>query len=41
MLDKDYDSNGSDAKKKKNSGRKPQEAWRQDELLGSKPPVVK
>jgi hypothetical protein len=29
--------------KKKNtiSGREPQGAWRQDELIGGKPPVVK
>jgi hypothetical protein len=26
---------------KKYSGRKPQEAWRQYELIGGKPPVVK
>jgi hypothetical protein len=26
---------------KKNSGRDPQGAWRQDELVGGKPPVVK
>jgi hypothetical protein len=32
-----------DKKKKKNmnSGREPQGAWRQDELVGGKPPVVK
>jgi hypothetical protein len=29
------------AKSKKNPGRESQEAWRQDELIGSKPPVVK
>jgi hypothetical protein len=40
MLHNDYDSKGSVAKKK-NSGREPQEAWRQDELIGCKPPVVK
>jgi hypothetical protein len=28
-------------KKKQDSGREPQEAWRQDELIGGKPPVVK
>jgi hypothetical protein len=27
-------------KKKRDSGREPQEAWRQDELIGGKPPVV-
>jgi hypothetical protein len=27
--------------KKKISGREPQGAWRQDELIGDKPPVVK
>jgi hypothetical protein len=26
---------------KKNSGRDPQGAWREDELIGGKPPVVK
>jgi hypothetical protein len=26
---------------KKNSGHEPQEPWRQDELIGVKPPVVK
>jgi hypothetical protein len=25
----------------KESGHKPQEAWRQDEMIGGKPPVVK
>jgi hypothetical protein len=25
----------------KKSGRDPQGAWRQDELIGSKPPVIK
>jgi hypothetical protein len=28
-------------KKKKNSGRESQGAWRQDKLIGGKPPVVK
>jgi hypothetical protein len=28
-------------KKKKISGRQPQGAWRQNELIGGKPPVVK
>jgi hypothetical protein len=41
MLHKDYDPKGSVAKKKKISGRGPQEAWRQDELIGGKPPFVK
>jgi hypothetical protein len=27
--------------KEKISGREPQGAWRQDELIGGKPPVVK
>jgi hypothetical protein len=40
MLFKDYDHNGSDAKQKI-GGREPQGAWRQDELIGCKPPVVK
>jgi hypothetical protein len=39
MLHKDYDRKGSVAKIK-NSGHEPQEAWRQDELIGGKPPVV-
>jgi hypothetical protein len=39
MIHKDYDRKGSIAKK--NSGREPQGAWRQDELMGGKPPVVK
>jgi hypothetical protein len=30
-----------DQMKKQNSGREPQGAWRQDELMGGKPPVVK
>jgi hypothetical protein len=38
MLHKDYDRNGS---VKKSAGRKSQEAWRQDELIGGKRPVVK
>jgi hypothetical protein len=29
------------AKKKKKSGREPRGAWRQDELIGGKTPVVK
>jgi hypothetical protein len=40
MLHKDYDRKGSVAKKK-NSDHEPQEAWRQDDLIGGKPPVVK
>jgi hypothetical protein len=40
MLHKDYDRKGSVAKKK-NSGRESQRAWRQDELIGGGPPVVK
>jgi hypothetical protein len=40
-LHKDYDRKGSVAKKKKDSGYAPQEDWRQDELTGGKPPVVK
>jgi hypothetical protein len=39
MLHKDYGRKGSAAKKK--SDHDPQGAWRQDELIGSKPPVVK
>jgi hypothetical protein len=39
MLRKDYNRKGSVAKK--HSGREPQRAWRQDELFGVKPPVVK
>jgi hypothetical protein len=39
MLHTDYNRKGSVAKKKK-SGRDPQGAWRQDELIGGKPPVV-
>jgi hypothetical protein len=38
MLPKDNDHNGSN---KKMSGRECQGAWRQDELIGGKPPVVK
>jgi hypothetical protein len=40
MLHKDCDRKGSVAKKKI-SGYEPQRAWRQDELIGSKLPVVK
>jgi hypothetical protein len=39
MLQKDYDHKGY--VEKKISGRDPQGAWRQDELIGGKPPVVK
>jgi hypothetical protein len=38
MLHKDYNRKGSVAKI---SGHDPQGAWRQDELIGGKPPVVK
>jgi hypothetical protein len=38
----DYDRKGSvEKKKKKKSEREHQGAWRQDELIGGKPPVVK
>jgi hypothetical protein len=40
MLHKDYDSKGSVAKKTKSLVMS-QGAWRQDELIGGKPPVVK
>jgi hypothetical protein len=39
MLYNDYDRKGSDDKIK--SPRDPQGAWRQDELIGGKPPVAK
>jgi hypothetical protein len=39
MLRKDYNHKRSVAKKK--TVREPQEAWRQDEMIGVKPPVVK
>jgi hypothetical protein len=39
MLHKDYDRKGS--VEKRISGHEPQGAWRQDELIGGKPPVVK
>jgi hypothetical protein len=39
LLHKNCDRKGSVAKKI--SGREPQSAWRQDELTGSRPPVVK
>jgi hypothetical protein len=38
MLHKDYDRKGL---VEKNTGRRSQGAWRQDELIGGKPPVVK
>jgi hypothetical protein len=38
MLHKHYDRKGS---VEKISGRESQEAWRKDELIGGKPPVVK
>jgi hypothetical protein len=39
MLRKDYNRNGSVAKKK--IDHEPQGAWQQDELIGGKPPAVK
>jgi hypothetical protein len=39
MLHKDYDRKG--AVEQIISGREPQKAWRQDEVMGGKPPVVK
>jgi hypothetical protein len=39
MLHKGYDQKGSI--QKINAGRESQGAWRQDELIGGKPPVVK
>jgi hypothetical protein len=41
MLHKNYDRKDSVAKRKKISGREPQGAWREDEVIGGKPPVVK
>jgi hypothetical protein len=38
MLHKDYNGKRS---VEKNTGRESQGAWRQDELIGGKPPVVK
>jgi hypothetical protein len=38
MLHKDYDRKGS---VEKNTGRESQVAWRQDELIGGTPPVLK
>jgi hypothetical protein len=40
MLHKDYDRKSS-VEKKKVSSRASQGAWRQDELIGGKPPVEK
>jgi hypothetical protein len=39
MLHKDHDRKGSIEKKV--AGRESQEVWRQDEMIGGKPPVVK
>jgi hypothetical protein len=39
MLHKDHNRKGS--VEKENSGREPQGAWRQDELIDGKPPFVK
>jgi hypothetical protein len=39
MLHKDYDLKCS--VEKKNAGHESQGAWRQDELIGGKPPVIK
>jgi hypothetical protein len=39
MSDKDYDRKGST--EKKISGRDPEGAWRQAEVIGGKTPVVK
>jgi hypothetical protein len=39
MIHKDYDCKGS--VEKQISGRGFQRAWRQDEVIGDKPPVVK
>jgi hypothetical protein len=42
MLHKDYDRKGSAGGGGGGiSGREPQGAWRQDELLGDKPPTLK
>jgi hypothetical protein len=41
MLHKDYDRKGSVEKKTKISGRQPQGAWCQNELIGGKLPLVK
>jgi hypothetical protein len=39
LFQKDYERKSSVTKKI--SGRDPQRAWRQEELIGGKPPVVK
>jgi hypothetical protein len=39
MLHKDHDHKGS--VEEKISGHDSQRAWRQDELIGGKPPVIK
>jgi hypothetical protein len=41
MLHKEHDGKGSVIKKKKNSGDEPEGAWRQDELISGKPPILK
>jgi hypothetical protein len=43
MLHKGHDHKGSVAKKKKKKkiDRESEGAWRQDELIGGKPPVIK
>jgi hypothetical protein len=41
MLHKDYDRKGPVTKKKNLFDYEPQVAWRHDELIGGKPPVVK
>jgi hypothetical protein len=40
ILSSDYELKGS-VGKKYISGREPKGAWRQDQFIGSKPPVVK
>jgi hypothetical protein len=37
-LHKEY--NGKCSVGEKNTGREPQDTWRQDEMIGSKPPVT-
>jgi hypothetical protein len=39
VLHNDYD--GKDSAEKKISGRDTQGAWRRDELIGGKPPILK
>jgi hypothetical protein len=41
MSHNDYDRKGLIGEEKKNCDRGPQGAWRQEELIGGKPPVVK